>query len=149
MSWKKNADWKKAITALKLPEFSGQQWGILLLVGILLVVLALPVKENEDKLTPASGIVSENEKSSVSKTELENKLESLLSSAEGVGNVQVMLMTEEDSTDTFSGTKAIQVTGVLIAAQGGDNMVTVQNIKQAVMALFQLDAHKIKVMKMN
>ena len=149
MSWRKNVDWKKAITALKLPEFSGQQWGILLLVGILLVVLALPVKENEDKLTPASGIVSENEKSSVSKTELENKLESLLSSAEGVGNVQVMLMTEEDSTDTFSGTKAIQVTGVLIAAQGGDNMVTVQNIKQAVMALFQLDAHKIKVMKMN
>lgn len=118
-------------------------------MGILLVVLALPVKENEDKFTPASGIVSENEKSSVSKTELENKLESLLSSAEGVGNVQVMLMTEEDSTDTFSGTKAIQVTGVLIAAQGGDNMVTVQNIKQAVMALFQLDAHKIKVMKMN
>ena len=149
MSWKKNADWKKAITALKLPEFSGQQWGILLLVGILLVVLALPVKENEDKLSQTSEIISESEKASVSKTELENKLEALLSSTEGVGKVQVMLMTREDNADTFSGTKDVQVTGVMIAAQGGDNMVTVQNIKQAVMALFQLDAHKIKVMKMN
>lgn len=113
------------------------------------MVLALPVKENEDKISRTSGIASEKENSSVSKTELENKLEALLSSTEGVGNVQVMLMTREDNADAFSGTKDIQVTGVLIAAQGGDNMVTVQNIKQAVMALFQLDAHKIKVMKMN
>lgn len=113
------------------------------------MVLALPVKENEDKLSQTSEIISESEKASVSKTELENKLEALLSSTEGAGKVQVMLMTREDNADTFSGTKDVQVTGVLIAAQGGDNMVTVQNIKQAVMALFQLDAHKIKVMKMN
>jgi stage III sporulation protein AG len=38
---------------------------------------------------------------------------------------------------------------VLVAAQGADRPVIVQKIKEAVMALFQLEAHKIKIMKMN
>lgn len=42
-----------------------------------------------------------------------------------------------------------QVTGVLVAAKGGDNPVVVQNIREAVEALFQVEPHKIKVMKMN
>lgn len=40
------------------------------------------------------------------------------------------------------------VRGVLIVAEGGDNSVVVQEIQEAVMALFGVDAHKIKVMKM-
>ncbi|MDD7740632.1 MAG: stage III sporulation protein AG [Fusicatenibacter sp.] len=40
------------------------------------------------------------------------------------------------------------VRGVLVIAEGGDNPVIVKEIKEAVMALFQVDAHKIKVMKM-
>ena len=41
-----------------------------------------------------------------------------------------------------------KVSGVLVIAQGGDSPVVVQNIQEAVQALFQLEAHKIKVMKM-
>ena len=37
---------------------------------------------------------------------------------------------------------------VLIVAEGADNAVTVQKIQQAVMALFQIDAHKIRIIKM-
>ena len=40
-----------------------------------------------------------------------------------------------------------QVTGVLVSATGGDNSLVVQKIQEAVMALFQVEAHKIKVMK--
>ena len=40
------------------------------------------------------------------------------------------------------------VRGVLIVVEGGDNPVVVQEIQEAVMALFGVDAHKIKVMKM-
>lgn len=40
------------------------------------------------------------------------------------------------------------IEGVLVLAQGGDNAVVVKNITDAVMALFGLEAHKIKVMKM-
>ena len=40
------------------------------------------------------------------------------------------------------------MTGVLISAEGGGNPVVVQNIQEAVMALFQVDAHRIRIMKM-
>ena len=120
----------------------------LLLVGLLLAVLALPVSdEGEEKGTPS--LLEGDESQGAAKSELEAKLEDLLSKVEGVGKVQVLLMTgqEKDAMgfDTGEGTK---VNGALIAAQGGDDPVTVQNIQQAVMALFQIEAHKIKIMKM-
>lgn len=80
---------------------------------------------------------------------LEEKLEDLLSKTEGVGEVRVVLMTGEDKdSETFYSSGKEQVTGVLIAAQGADNSVVSRNIVEAVMALFQVEAHKIKVMKM-
>ena len=41
------------------------------------------------------------------------------------------------------------VEGVIVIAQGGDQPVVVQNITEAVQALFDIDTHKIKVMKGN
>lgn len=41
------------------------------------------------------------------------------------------------------------VEGVVVIAQGGDDAVAVQNITEAVQALFEIDTHKIKVMKSN
>ena len=41
------------------------------------------------------------------------------------------------------------VGGIIIIAQGGGDAVTVQNITEAVQALFEIDTHKIKVMKSN
>ena len=41
-----------------------------------------------------------------------------------------------------------EVRGVLVIAQGGDNPVVIQQISEGIMALFRVDAHKIKVMKM-
>ena len=41
-----------------------------------------------------------------------------------------------------------QAEGVLVIAQGGGNPVTARNILEAVQALFPLDSHKIKIMKM-
>ena len=58
------------------------------------------------------------------KTRLESRLEELLSNVEGVGEVEVIIMT------------------------GAGSAVTVQNIQQAIMALFQIDANKIRIMKM-
>lgn len=42
-----------------------------------------------------------------------------------------------------------EIAGVLIVAEGGDNSVVIKNITDAVVALFGVEAHKIKVMKMN
>ena len=40
------------------------------------------------------------------------------------------------------------MTGVLIAAEGADNSVVSRNIVEGVMALFQIEAHKIKIVKL-
>ena len=62
---------------------------------------------------------------------------------------QVILMTDEKKDrQSFYNSETIQVTGVLISAEGGGNPVVVQNIQEAVMALFQVDAHRIRIMKM-
>ena len=89
---------------------------------------------------------------------------------EGVGDTEVFLtcsstekkVVEKDETESVYEKDARgnqspyvvqeqypQVTGVLVAAKGGDNPVVVQNIREAVEALFQVEPHKIKVMKMN
>lgn len=42
-----------------------------------------------------------------------------------------------------------KIEGVLVVAQGGGNKVVAKNISDAVLALFPVEAHKIKVVKMN
>lgn len=134
-------------------EMGSRQWVILLLLGLLLTVIALPVSDKKDsspEVKSSSFFSASSEKNTdAERTVLEKKLEDLLSQTEGVGKVRVLLMTgeEKDSSSFYdSGNQA--VTGVLIAAEGADNSVVSRNIVEGVMALFQLDAHKIKVMKM-
>lgn len=107
---------------------------------------AMPVSDKKSRSTSEEG---ETVQSEIEKTQLEGKLESLLESVEGVGKVQVILMTNEKKEQQgFYSSQALAVTGVLISAQGGDDPVVVKNIQDAVMALFQMEAHKIKIMKM-
>lgn len=41
-----------------------------------------------------------------------------------------------------------EIEGVIVIAQGGDNIYTIKEIMEAVSALFDVPSHKIKVMKM-
>jgi stage III sporulation protein AG len=111
---------------------------ILILVGLLLVVIALPSGEK------SSAAVSEEslEISSAYTSELEQKLKEHLELVEGVGQVQVMLTI--DNTDT----EGQQVKGVLVIAQGGGDSRIQKEIMEAAQALFGIEAHKIKIMKM-
>ena len=143
---------KKTVKSL-LGKMGSRQWVILLLLGLLLTVIALPVSDKKDsspEVKSSSFFSASSEKNTdAERTVLEKKLEDLLSQTEGVGKVRVLLMTgeEKDSSSFYdSGNQA--VTGVLIVAEGADNSVVSRNIVEGVMALFQLDAHKIKVMKM-
>ena len=135
---------KKTVRSL-LTGMGKQQWAVLLLTGILLAVIAFPTSGGNSKAA-LSEKVFEGTESSGTGTDLELRLQNLLENVEGVGRVKVILMTGQD-TGIYGSTYS-EITGVLIAAEGADNPVTVQNIQQAVMALFQVDAHKIKIMKM-
>jgi stage III sporulation protein AG len=109
--------------------------------------------------------------------QLESELAELLTRMDGVGEVQVMLTLRDSGaqvldksikrdgdvseTDTVVYDRADgeepyvtnrytpDVEGVFIVAEGGGNAVTVSNISDAVMALFGIEAHKIKIVKMS
>ncbi len=115
----------------KLSENKKNQWLILLLVGILLVVIALPTSSS----TEADTSLGDTDETDVNATEMEKRLENILGQMQGVGEVHVMI-TYQDET---------QIEGVVVVAQNGGNAVIVQKITEVIRALFDVDAHKIKV----
>ncbi len=109
-------------------------WMILLLVGVLLVVIAIPTKTEPKKST--LDIYSANNQN---ETVMEKRLENLLRQMHGVGEVHTMITYRDDE----------QVEGIVIIADGGRDAVTVRNITEVVRALFDVDSHKIKVIEKN
>ncbi len=98
---------------------------ILLLVGILLVVIAIPTSENQCETEYG--------------TEIEIRLENILEKMEGVGEVKVMVTYQDND----------EVEGIAVIADGGGDSVIVKNITEVVQALFDVESHKIKVIKAN
>ena len=146
--------------------------GVLLLVGLLLLVIALPTRqENENTITEENTQETDQGLQEQDwQTTMEERLVEVLEQVQGVGKAEVFLtcegtqekVVEKDETETVyerdsrgnqtpyvSAEIYPQVTGILVVAQGGDDPVVIQNIQEAVQVLFQVEAHKIKVMKMN
>ena len=183
---------------------------ILLLVGVLLVVIALPTKKNSQEQqsevlqglsdSTGSGSVNSSQPQEGNFTEtqeyaayLEERLEETLSQISGVGTVRVMItlkatqelvlekdqQTQSSSTteeDSQGGNRSInqinrsestvyhssgnsepyvvktllpQVEGVVVVAQGAGTGNISRNITDVVQALFNIEAHKVKVVKMD
>lgn len=156
---------------------------ILVLLGLLLAVIAVPVdrKEQKDRTEGQTSLSEAEERSSAPdmdyESRMEQKLEELLGQVEGVGRVKVMLTFEgtgekkvekdrsvsadteqeetvyeelgsSERTPYVSSETNPQVEGVLVIAQGGGNGTVRQEIIEAAQALFGIEAHKIKIMKM-
>lgn len=191
---KKFFDWKHGENADK------NKWLIAVLVGALLLVVALPSGEKNEKnsgkgeesvTTVATD--SGGTKADHYRRQLETELAQMLEEMEGVGKVKVMItlkdsgerVVEKDRSDSSTVSEETEqealkrretqlqseettvyadretdepfvskenrpaVEGVLILAEGGDSTTVKQNISDAVLALFHVDAHKIKVVKMS
>ncbi|OYP54295.1 stage III sporulation protein AG [Lachnotalea glycerini] len=194
-------EWKIKLPKLKfnLKNMKKDNYIIILLVGVLLIVIALPVSDNKDKEEKA-GVesITNNEEETQVLTyvdEQEKRLGEILSQVQGVGDVKVMitlksskeLIVEKDTPTTSqtsleedaeggkrnttdkTTTEATvyeqdnngdsspyvvkelepEIEGIIVIAKGGDDPVVAKNISEAVLALFHVEAHKIKVMKMN
>lgn len=134
----------------KLKNMKKTDFLVLALVGILLLILAIPtntgkVSKEEMHLFDTAENLGQNEND----TNLENRLCDLLSCMNGVGEVKVMITClDESQNDYFSVKDTCQVTGVVVVAQGGDNPVVCEEILRVVMSLFPIDAHKITIVKM-
>lgn len=151
---------------------------ILVLTGILLAVIAIPVEpEKKQEKTMEKEQEEAAEETDDYERRMEQKLEELLSSVEGVGEVRVMLTFEGSGEKTVEKDKTVsqdesreetvyeeygsseripyvtsesnpRVEGVLVIAQGGGNGQIRREILEAAQALFGIEAHKIKIMKM-
>lgn len=69
-----------------------------------------------------------------------------------ISNQEETVFTDEGSSAQTPYVKKInapKVQGVLVAAEGGQNAKVVKNITEAIQALFGIEAHKIKIVKMN
>lgn len=162
---------------------------ILLLVGVLLLVIAVPTGEEGGEATGTANVPAQTEEAAVRRTEeaLEHRLREVLAQADGIGKTDVMITLKSDGRrvvekdvesrqetsegETASGSsdrrettvlqkeeaggerpfvaevQAPEIEGVLVLAQGMDAVLE-NEITEAAMALFGIEAHKIKVMKM-
>lgn len=109
------------------------------LFGIFLLVIAIPTKQDK-----ADTIELEQLSVSTNASLLEREVEQILCKIEGVGMVDAMITLEPFVDDEE--TQKIQ--GILIVTQSGDDPVQILKIQEAVMTLFQINAHRIKVMKL-
>lgn len=186
---------------------------VLILSGVLLFIIAMPVKQNTgeenkgeednhvrrrqessvDGTTGSSGFAANHADTAAETTELEKRLETVLSEMAGVGRVKVMitlesseeLVVEKDEAlvrsntnenDSAGGNRIVNqvdmapatvyqtkgsdsepyvvktlspsVEGVVVVAQGAGNGTVNKNITEMVQALFGVEAHKVKVVKM-
>ena len=120
----------------------GSKYLIWILLGILVLIMVIPVDDTEPKEDTTSS-------RDASKGELEEKLEQVLASMEGVGEVKVMITVKESSSDLFSDEKEEgEVLGVVVVAQGAGSAAIDSKIMTAVKALFGIEAHKISIVKM-
>lgn len=132
---------------------------VIVIIGVLIAVLFIPTGEKKgnsfmDIQTPVSETAS-IDTSLEYEEELEVRLEEILSQMEGVGEVEVMITLKpstktQDKSFTYAAQNTYpEVEGVFVVSQGGDNSSVKLAITEAIQALFGIDVHKIKIVKMN
>lgn len=149
-----------------LPPIRLQDIGIpkLLLVvaaGVALLVLSVPsgwLGHSSDSVTKQSSSFTDTSAvsdSTASAMELytdkkEKQLEKILAKVQGIGKVEVMITLDsaQEENKLQGSSKVQKVEGVLVVAEGAGSAQINAEIIQAVQALFSLESHKIRVMKM-
>jgi stage III sporulation protein AG len=109
---------------------------LLLLAGIAMIAFSYPM-ENLIKQTSNSKVSTIEESQTQTNTD-EQRLAQILSKTEGIGKVEVMVTTNQESSE---------IEGVLVLATGADDTTIKTQIYETVQALFGVPLHKIKVLK--
>lgn len=147
---------------LKRLRWRKENFLVLLLLGVLLLVAAWPVEKKsrstgigtkssmtDSALTfPDYGESTEDTRAAYV-VSLEHSLEELLSTMEGVGDNKVMITLKPSTRNScFSSASTMEIEGVVVCAKGAANGKVAKNISEVIQALFGLEAHKIKIAKM-
>ena len=147
---------------LKRLRWRKENFLVLLLLGVLLLVAAWPVEKKSRSTGTKSSMTDSalsfldyGESTNMENTRetyvvsLEHSLEELLSSMEGVGENKVMITLKPSTRNScFSSASTMEIEGVVVCAKGAANGKVAKNISEVIQALFGLEAHKIKIAKM-
>lgn len=149
---------------LKRLRWRKENFLVLLLLGVLLLVAAWPVEKKsrsagtgtKSSMTDSAlSFLDYGESANMEDTRetyvvsLEHSLEELLSTMEGVGENKVMITLKPSTRNTcFSSASTMEIEGVVVCAKGAANGKVAKNISEVIQALFGLEAHKIKIAKM-
>lgn len=165
--------WKNLLKVKKSMN-KKEQLLIVFLVGLLLAVISVPTQKSDK--SNGKDNKAEKETTQYQVDDLENRLKKILEKVEGAGKVSVMItykttkekVVEKDTktsektseqetvyeegdgrekTPYISMEKYPKAEGVVVVAEGADSAIVVRNLTEAVLALFDVDTHKIKIMK--
>lgn len=131
----------------------------IVVIGVLIAVLFVPTGEKKGaafkEIQTSVSEMTTTDTSLEYEEELEMRLEAILSQMEGVGAVDVMITLKPsaetwDRSFTYTAQNTYpEVEGVFVVSQGGDDSSVKLAITEAIQALFGIDVHKIKIVKMN
>jgi stage III sporulation protein AG len=107
------------------------------LLGVLVLIIAVPTGSTEKNTESAAQTGGEE----AYPDSVQEQLAAILARMEGVGKVRVMI--------SFSDEKQLEAEGVVVVAEGGDSPQVQEKIRDAVMSLFDVEAHKVIVVKMS
>lgn len=163
----------------KMQKRNKTDFVIMILIGVLVMIIAVPTgNAKEEKMQTQDSQQEEQVQSEdYYKKTLENQLEQLICQMDGAGRTQVMITfadegqtyldkdvsTDENKReektvvyDTGEGDAPYvickqhpKVEGVVVVSEGGDSPKVVTEISDAVMSLFDIEAHKVIVVKMS
>lgn len=95
------------------------------------MIVAMPVSKSSE----SSGVAADSLWTNEASSDDDDRLKNILSKIDGVGQVEVMIAPDN--------------TGVVIVAEGAGDPVVEKNIYDSVQALFDVEMHKIKIVKMS
>ena len=155
---------KETGSFLKKLRWRKENFMVILLLGVLLLVAAWPVEKKsrstgtgtKSSMTDSAlsfldygGSTSTEDTRETYVVSLEHSLEELLSTMEGVGENKVMITLKPSTRNTYySSASTMEIEGVVVCAKGAANGKVAKNISEVIQALFGLEAHKIKIAKM-
>ena len=122
--------------------------------GVGEVTVMITLKESAEKVvekdmqTDSDSVSEEDSQGGVRKTENESRTETTVYYGDGgSGGLRGSSYDGAGQNPYVSKERTPRVEGVVVVAGGGDNAVVIQNITEAVQALFGIDTHKIRIMK--
>ncbi len=153
---------KKQFSPISLQEIGLPRLLLIVAAGAVLLVLSFPGGNSDnaagkkqggsfgDSASTDYGDTEPSSEIEIYTEKKERQLEEILSKVRGIGAVEVMITLDfaEEKSEFGKDKQSAKVEGVLVVAQGAGAAETDTEIIQAVQALFPLEPHKIRVMKM-